>query len=136
MKDLPLATVGQRFAAALLDGFVRMAIIIFTFMAVKSGGNDTGNRFGLFFMGFFVAIIYTFIQDTFPLLNGQSIGKQVIGIKVVKKNTNESIINEYWTGVLRTIPRIIPFLNFIDIISLIADKERIGDRWADTKVIS
>ena len=72
--------------------------------------------------------------------NGQTVGKMVVKIKVVRKEDNSSI--SYGEAATRTILRIIDLIPFIAPYLLAAvliwsseDKQRLGDRVAHTVVV-
>jgi uncharacterized RDD family membrane protein YckC len=116
--DNALATPMDRFLAALIDG-VLMGIV----------GRIT-------FVGSLVALAYFFTKDTLPFLDGQSIGKRLMKIKVINAETGEEITENYGAGVIRVLSLIIPIFNIVDAVMVFnTDRLRFGDKWAKTKVI-
>lgn len=116
--DNALATPMDRFLAALIDG-VLMGIV----------GRIT-------FVGSLVALAYFFTKDTLPFLDGQSIGKRLMKIKVINAETGEEITENYGAGVIRVLSLIIPIFNIVDAVMVLnTDRLRFGDKWAKTKVI-
>ena len=63
------------------------------------------------------------------IINGQSIGKRIAGIKVVDNSEKNAA---WWQLILRNISVIIWPL---EAVLLLVDKKRIGDRPANTKVV-
>ena len=120
VKEFEYANPIQRFVASFIDGIVYMVITLFI-----------PNNFGVF-----LGIIYHLIKDALPFLDGKSIGKAMLGIRVVDENTKLSISNEYTISIMRQIPLIIPFVNIIDSLMVFSSKgKRFGDNWAHTIVI-
>lgn len=90
---------------------------------------------GIPFFGL-LGIFYYLFRDAVPFLNGQSWGKQLLGIQAVKQETFESLKGRYGDACLRSIPRCVPLLNLLDAIYVFGEKKhRLGDRWAQTCVI-
>ncbi len=88
-----------------------------------------------FGLGFILALGYYLTKDALPFLEGQSIGKKVMKIRVVKNGM--PITNDYEAAILRTLPLIIPIFSIVDALMVILDKDglRFGDKWAKTRVI-
>lgn len=87
-------------------------------------------------IGYLIALAYFLTRDSLPFLNGQSVGKKLMGIKVIKEDTGASIMGDYGTGVVRAIPQFIPLLNVVDALVIFRDTtKRFGDDWAKTIVV-
>lgn len=124
------ASAGQRFLAYLIDAFV-VAIPIILLRMIS---------FDLIFFGQIIALAYMFTRDTLPMvggfLGGQSIGKKLMGIKVIKEDTGAGIVGDYGTGIIRQVSLIIPFFNIVDAFMVLTDeRKRFGDKWAKTIVV-
>ncbi len=98
-KSLPKASLGRRFVACLIDGFVPWLFIILALVVISLLFDNTPDpydpldegRFSTFerrvlvslaLMLCLIAIIYSFVKDGF--WEGQSVGKRIVGLKVVK----------------------------------------------------
>ena len=115
--DQQLASPGSRFLAAVIDGVL-------------------GGVFWLVPFGFVAGIIYSFVKDALPFLNGQSIGKRAMSIRVVRVQDGSPITNDYVTAIVRQISLCIPVFNIIDMLMVFsAERRRFGDRWAKTVVV-
>ena len=124
------ATAGQRFLAAFIDGIIgSVPAILIGIISYK-----------LVMLGQLIALGYFFTKDTLPAFNGflggQSVGKKLMGIKVVKEDTGAGIVGDYGTGIVRQVSLIIPFFNLVDACMVFTDEgKRFGDKWAKTIVV-
>jgi uncharacterized RDD family membrane protein YckC len=115
-----------RFVAIFIDGLLGY-IPVFVFAMVSAS---------LATLGYLVFLAYYFTRDSLPFLNGQSIGKKLMGIKVVREDTGANIIGDYGAGIVRTVPQVIPLLNLVDALMIFRDtSKRFGDDWAKTIVV-
>jgi uncharacterized RDD family membrane protein YckC len=120
----PLASLGDRFIAQILDGIVAFVILIIP-IAVFGGSSDFGGMAALV-----AYILYLLLQDALP--NGQSIGKRFTKIAVINKTSKKPC------SIFRSINRnaFLVFLGFIDILFLgTRYRQRLGDMVADTIVV-
>jgi uncharacterized RDD family membrane protein YckC len=114
----PLASRGKRFMAALIDGVLGWAVSTVPYVGV------------------FVALLYAFTKDAWPILDGQSVGKRAMSIRVVKERTGESLTGDYLASVIRQVSLFIPLFNLVDACMVFsAGRRRFGDRWAGTTVL-
>ena len=112
------ATPGSRFVASLIDG-----LIIIPFLMVPV-------------LGQIIAIAYILTKDALPFLDGQSIGKKVMKIRVVLEDSGFHITNNYGAAVVRQASLMIPLFNLVDaLMAFSSDRKRFGDHWAKTIVI-
>ena len=124
------ATPVQRFIAAFIDGIVAYLpcwILIFV-------------SYNLLMIGYLIAIAYMLTKDALPatggFLGGQSIGKKLMGIKVIKEDTGAGLVGHYGTAITRQVSLLIPLFNFIDALMVFSDEgKRFGDKWAKTIVV-
>ncbi len=143
---LPYQGVAIRFVAQLVD--VVILGVVFWLLGFTGAGTITIDAstaqvtispfFGVLIL---IDIIIAFLYYT--LLegrNGQTVGKMVVKIKVVRKEDNSSI--SYGEAATRTILRIIdlvpfiaPYLLAVVLIWSSEDKQRLGDRVAHTVVV-
>ncbi|WP_250630931.1 RDD family protein [Rhodoflexus caldus] len=124
--EFQLATPGQRFLAALIDGLV-VTVAVLAASAINSSLGTVVNLLGLG---------YQLTKDAIPQLGGQSIGKKAMKIKVVKEDTGEMITGDWGTSIIRYVSLLIPFFNIIDALMVFSgDRRRFGDKWAKTVVV-
>lgn len=130
---LPIATRRKRAAAFLIDHFVIVYLIVTLtfgvagdFISDENSGSMVSAMFSVMIPGFFLY----FIRDS---INGTSLGKWVMGIKVCDR-TNPDITPSFGRLLLRNLFIIIwP----IELIALIAseEKRRLGDKFTNTEVV-
>lgn len=138
------AGVGPRMLAALLDlifVYVYAIILIFIFMFVirrneYSGDYDTYETYNSIVIGIFIlfmlpAGLYNLLCETF--LNGQSFGKKIVKIKVVKLDGTQPNFGSY---LIRSMFRLIdkPVIALLT-VALSKNSQRFGDMVAGTTVI-
>ncbi len=135
-----LATLKDRFLAALIDGLITMMLslgIIFTASWIV--GDVFGEDGSLLMVVRFIPIItfmgYHLISEI--VANGQSWGKKLIGLKVVRLDGAEAGLSDF---LLRAIFHIVDTIFSLGILAamMIASsqrKQRLGDMTANTTVI-
>lgn len=117
-NEVALASRGDRFLAYFIDELI---IIVMMFIPI---------------LGWIAATLYLLLGDALPFLDGKTIGKKVMKIRVVKQDTLASITNDYGTSALRRVSLMIPIFNIVDLFMVFnEDKLRFGDKWAKTMVI-
>ncbi len=136
ISTLVKADAGQRFVAYLIDG-VAIGLVI-TILSVVLGILRMGAVGAT--LGYALGLIYTLTKDALPevggFLGGQSVGKKLMNIKVVKEDTGASIVGDYGTAIVRQITLFIPILNFVECFMVFGDsRKRFGDQWAKTIVV-
>jgi uncharacterized RDD family membrane protein YckC len=135
------AGVGYRILATLLDGvFIAVYIVIIVLLCMQLGFNYfyQSNQYlasTLIIILGLPVLLYHFLSETF--MNGQSLGKKVVGIKVVKLDGTQPGIGSF---ILRSILRVIDIQLVNGLVALISvaasDKsQRLGDMAAGTTVI-
>ncbi len=88
------------------------------------------------FWGVFLSMIYILFRD--GLFSGQSIGKKVMGIRVVHSDGRPiSFVDSSFRNVLFLIPYLFPLGLAIETVALFRSPERrrLGDRIAGTRVV-
>ena len=139
--EYPIASIPERIAAALLDFLIMCGyglIISIIFYAVTSDGfRDNENTVGLIIMSFFSLPIlgYSLIFETF--MNGQTIGKRAVRIKVMRVDGRPPTFGNY---VMRWMMRLIEIQDSLGVIAMIAiafngKGQRLGDMAAGTMVV-
>lgn len=138
--DYEAAGVGYRMLATLLDEVFKMVYIIIGLLILgltaKNNSNfyDGNDNYTLYTILIIAALPYTlyyFLSETF--MNGQSFGKKIVGIKVVKLDGTQPGVSSY---MIRSLLRVIDH-GLIALISVaVTEKsQRLGDLAAGTTVI-
>jgi uncharacterized RDD family membrane protein YckC len=143
----PKASLGSRFLASLLDGFITMgfaipALIFYALgMEKLSSYYDRNEAVPLFVLAAFlyiIPLIYSFIKD--GLGKGQSWGKKSVGLMVVYllDNTPCSIGNSCLRCLITSLLGIVPIVGWlIEPIMVLSNEDgrRLADKAANTQVI-
>jgi uncharacterized RDD family membrane protein YckC len=141
--SLELASLGQRFGAALLDGLFGAGLGIFAAIALPMSQKSP------LLMNIGIAI---FVTAAIALLaanliyihrNGQTLGKKMLGIRVVRSNGDRIDLGRYigmrWLPItlLGAIPLIGPFISLLNPLLIFrASRKCLHDDIADTIVIT
>jgi uncharacterized RDD family membrane protein YckC len=142
--DLPLATVGRRFAAVLVDGLIQAVVyvplmFVFGFFAVQAQRSGTGGEVAaggmqivlqVAIMG--VAFLY---EGLFLQLKSATPGKMALGLKVVGADGSPLAPGQAWIRPL--VRALLGFCALIDYIPAFLRKDRctVHDLAARTRVI-
>jgi uncharacterized RDD family membrane protein YckC len=130
--EYELASIGDRFVALLIDGFILTAYVIAAVFFVGKLAIESP------LIWFLIAVPYIFYDLLAEiLLEGQTIGKKAMNIKVIKIDGTPATISSYF---LRWFVRLFEVSLFSGIIALIAmatnqNTQRLGDMAAGTCVI-
>lgn len=131
------ASTGSRFAAALIDfiGILALAAIIGYCTGEAYFDNENGFNITLHDGSALLFMLAWIIG--FPVvegLTGQTIGKRIIGIKVIRKNGNKGTVMQ---SIVRHLFDPIDYCLLIGliIIAVSSSKQRIGDLVANTIVV-
>jgi uncharacterized RDD family membrane protein YckC len=87
------------------------------------------------------ALAYIIARDSLPFLDGQSIGKKLMKIRVVTQD-GRPITNNWEAALRRNAALAIPIFGLVELIILLTREtkpergQRLGDEWAGTKVIT
>jgi uncharacterized RDD family membrane protein YckC len=125
--------LGKRFAALLIDGILLQVVTVFLTRLAAGAAEDGINPLA-FVLVFTINIGYYVVLEK---IQGATLGKQVVGIKVVK--TDGSPID--WTeALIRNLLRIVDALPVAYIVGIVLisnspTKQRFGDRIANTVVV-
>lgn len=136
--ELEPASLGDRIAAAIIDdliiaGYVFAVITMFSFGNLRSG--HSGSSVFLLVLLALPVVFYDLASEL--LLNGQSAGKKMMGIKVISLSGEQPSFSQYLT---RWIFRLIDFTfsgHIVGVILVAATekKQRLGDLIAGTAVV-
>jgi uncharacterized RDD family membrane protein YckC len=141
------ASVGQRMLASLIDYLIKFAycfLIWYVFfywlnIGKKFDGMDQWSIMSICLILFFPVLIYSLVQET--LWEGQTVGKKILQMKVVKLDGYQAGFGDYlmrWLfRIIENNPVLLIFV-LIGIISIATTEkiQRLGDMAADTAVIS
>lgn len=142
--NFTMASVGHRILAYVLDLVVKVAygIVVYYLFFYLFGLNklmdrvDNWSRISILLFFYFPVIFYTLLFESF--LEGQTLGKKLLKIKVVKIDGYQASFGDY---LIRWIFRIVD-INFsggvVGLISVIVSNksQRLGDMTAGTSVIT
>ena len=148
LVDFEAASVGQRIGAYFIDTILLSVYMFIAIMAIQF--DDIFANFGswLFFTLLFIKIPWIIYQPFMEYITGgQTVGKMVVGIRVLKQNGDrvgfkEVMTRWFFRGDFLWISAnyfilFLPLLNVIDaaICALSSNNQRIGDFLAGTIVI-
>ena len=133
--------VGRRVGAALIDGVVLFGVWLV--VALATGGGHSAHHHasahtgtGITLAAFGISLLYFFVAEA---LTGQTIGKKMVGIRVMARDGSRAGAGRVF---VRTLLRVIDGLPFAYIVGLIsigasgADRrQRVGDLAAETVVV-
>jgi len=138
------ASVGERILAYLMDWIIKIAYIIVTYQIVfnllelerKVQEMDQWSQIAIYVSFYLPVVFYSLIFET--LLDGQTIGKRIMKIKVVKIDGYQASMADF---VIRWLFRIVDMnmlTGVVALVSIITSKksQRLGDMTAGTSVIS
>ena len=121
-ESTEMAGAGERFIAFLIDYAIIFVVVIIPVIGWTIGA--------------LVAMVYSLTKDALPFLNGQSIGKKAMKLRVVKEDTKAPITNDYGSAIVRQVSLMIPIFGIVDAFMVLSEsKKRFGDQWAKTIVI-
>ncbi|MES2318093.1 MAG: RDD family protein [Pseudomonadota bacterium] len=122
-----LAHPGKRFQGQFIDGLITYALMALTYYVLTSATameKDTAA-----YTGFAVGALYFLFSDAFP--NGQSLGKKLLGLSVVSRDTLRPC--SVWQSFARNVTFPLGIFDWIFIFSRM--HQRLGDLFASTIVI-
>lgn len=137
--EYTLASLGTRILSFALDYAIILSYLYFSlyiFVDLIEKLTDDWLIYGLYSVIILPAFFYHFFWET--LLNGQTPGKRVTKIKVVKLDGTRATIYEYFIRWTMSIVDIWMLTGLVGVISIILSKnsQRIGDLAAGTTVIN
>ncbi|MGI8687587.1 MAG: RDD family protein [Thermomicrobiales bacterium] len=143
---LPLAGVGTRLLAALLDALVMIGVILIalivialigSLIALQPHGVAAGSVLSAFALLFLFGFVFAYYAGLELLWDGQTIGKRVLKLRVLRDNGTPV---DAAAVLARTVVRLVDFLPFgylVGLISMIVDgrARRLGDIVGGTIVV-
>ncbi|TXE19921.1 RDD family protein [Psychroserpens burtonensis] len=138
------ASVGERILAYIIDFIIKIAYVVVVYQITFNlfhiddivNGMDDWSRIAILVSFYLPVVFYSLLFETF--LDGQTIGKRIMKIKVVKIDGYQASLADY---LVRWFFRIIDLNMMSGIIALIAivtskKSQRLGDMTAGTSVIT
>ncbi|MGJ8592429.1 MAG: RDD family protein [Aquaticitalea sp.] len=138
------ASVGERILAYVIDWIIKIAYIIVTYQITFNllqvdkmmEGMDQWSQIAVFVTFYLPVVFYTLIFET--LLDGQTPGKRILKIKVVKIDGYQASLADF---IIRWFFRIVDLNMMSGIVALVAiitspKNQRLGDMTAGTSVIT
>jgi len=147
-EDFEIASRGARLGAVLLDALVisvpAMLIAMFlpAFGSRSNGGISAGGALllGLFGLG---AIAFMAMQLILLYRHGQTIGKRLVGIRIVRSDGSRAglarifFLRSFVPGLIGAIPLLGPIFGLIDPLFIFGEEKRcVHDLIADTIVVN
>jgi uncharacterized RDD family membrane protein YckC len=141
--NMRLASIGERLLAALIDLIIIIAFIyvmgrIIDAFDIIRYDMDQWSKIAIYSLLFLPAMIYTMVSEIF--FKGQTLGKKILKIKVIKKDGYAANFGDYFTRWMFRLVDIwlLGLTPIIGIVSIIVskDNQRIGDMASGTAVIS
>lgn len=147
-EEAELAGRGERFGAAMLDGIISLVVVggplffSFSWDAVNAG--DFASAVNPIGAGIAVLAALALIGVTIHLVNknGQTIGKKVVGIKVVRSDYSRASLGRIWwmRNFVNAIPGLIPYVgnvySLVDHCFIFNERRQcLHDKIADTIVV-
>ena len=138
------ASIGERIGAFFIDMLIKIAYLIFIFYVFFYLLNlnsliqnlDYWSKMAVIMVFLSPVVIYSVVQES--LLEGQTFGKKLLKIKVVKIDGYQASLGDY---LIRWLFRLIDIMFFFGIVGLITmivneNTQRLGDISAGTAVIT
>lgn len=126
-----LAPFNARITAAIVDIVVAMGIAVGLTLILPGFASR---------LAALTAIAYLVARDSLPFLDGQSVGKKAMKIRVVTLD-GKSLVNNWEAALIRNGVLIIPLFGLVELFILLTREDkpehgrRLGDEWAKTQVI-
>lgn len=128
---MELATLGQRFIGALVDGLISLV----PYILIRESGPEDAMR-----LGALLALVLIFgVQAYFLARDGQTLGKKAAGTRIVRVDDESNggfFTNVLMRAIVSSLPNIVPLYWFVDTLFVFrADRRCIHDLIAKTKVV-
>ncbi len=133
---------GSRLGASILDTIVFMLMVYFPLglaaIVGAGGGDSTPAMVGGGLLGLTGLVAWSWVTIANVKRNGQSIGKKVVGIKVVRANGDPvSLGRIFWLrNIVNGLLSMIPLYGIVDVLFIFGESRQcLHDKLADTVVI-
>jgi uncharacterized RDD family membrane protein YckC len=128
--EQPIASIGERIVATLLDLFFILCFV--AIVAFIAGGLQYG--WMLYFI-FLPVALYSIVSEL--AMNGQSLGKKILKIKVVKIDGTPTTFSSYFLRWIIRLVEILAMFGSLAMVTIILNRkgQRLGDIAANTTVI-
>jgi len=136
--DYPVAGLGERVSARLIDFGIFLLVFIVFALVFQMMGVFGGNGIVSYIPLIIYAVGFVFYDLLFEIfMNGQSIGKRILKIKVISLDGAQPSLGQYF---IRWVFRIVDFvltqwLGALICVAVTENKQRIGDIVAGTTLI-
>lgn len=120
-----------RIAAFLVDELAVSILLVLPASAISYAMTWTATARGIqivWWAALAILVLVTLFRDGF---RGRSIGKQILGLRLLTPRGEGC---GYLRSLTRNVPVVIPGVNLIELLLVVAGKPRIGDRIARTNV--
>ena len=133
--EYELASLGERMVATIIDLVILIGYGIMINLLLGFSGNIFDEYGWIYLFLFLPVTFYSLLCETF--LNGQSVGKKVMGIKVISLNGNQASFSQY---LIRWLFRLVDLWMFSFLVATIMvavteKHQRIGDLIAGTTLV-
>jgi uncharacterized RDD family membrane protein YckC len=142
--EFAVAGIGSRFVAVMLDHLIQIGVLLLMFMASAFLFGAIANRtniMGKWFIAVFIALDFLVIWGYFTLFeafwNGQTPGKHVMKLRVIKDSGRQVTFFEALSRNLLRFVDYMPALYLVGVITMLCTKrhQRLGDLAAGTIVV-
>lgn len=86
-------------------------------------------------VGWLIALLYFLSKDSLPFLQGQSLGKHLLHLKVIILPGQDDLIRYPEKSIIRGLVFLIPILNLVDLWFFFTRGRRLADFWTQTTVV-
>jgi uncharacterized RDD family membrane protein YckC len=129
--EQPIASVGERVVATMIDFLI---MIIFSIVLAYFGGKVLQSK-SMLVLGSIPILFYSLLSEAF--MDGQSWGKKVMKIKVVKIDGTSTSFSNYFMRWLIGLVEVYVFFGSLALITIIINQkgQRLGDIAANSTIV-